>query len=290
MGDVVTDPAVEASGWGSERVDVDAYLRRIGYGGELAVTDEVLRRLHRAHAGTIPFENLDIVLGRPIDLDIARLQDKMVRRARGGYCYEHNLLFAAVLERLGFTVTRYVGRIRMGSDRVRPRSHMTLRVDVDGRGWLADVGFGGEGLLEPITFDDDEPAAQDSWVYRLHPLGGGVRVLQSRHGDTWFDLYSFAPEPQHLVDYESYNWYTSTHPRSPFTRGMVVQRTGGTVRHTLTRSVLTTVHAGGATDRRRLDDDEVLDTLGHTFGIVLDAGEIDGLRAALAASGRPGVR
>lgn len=113
------------------------------------------------------------------------------------------------------------------------------------------------------TLDDDEPAPQDSWVHRLRPLGDGVRVLQSRHGDAWFDLYSFAPEPQHLADYESYNWYTSTHPRSPFTRGMVVQRTGGSVRHSLTRSVLTTVHAGGATDRRRLDDDGVIDTLGH---------------------------
>ena len=129
------------------------------------------------------------------------------------------------------------------------------------------------------------PARQDSWTYRLHPIGDGIRVLQSRHGDGWFDLYSFAPEPQHLVDYVSYNWFTSTHPRSPFTRGIVVQRTGGAVRHTLTRSVLTSVHAGGETDRRGLSDEEIIDALRRTFGIVLRDDEVDALRATLAASG-----
>lgn len=266
------------SEWGVERVDLDAYLARLGYGGPLAATGEVLRALHRAHAATIPFENLDIVMGRPVDLDIDRLQDKLVRRPRGGYCYEHNLLFAAVLECIGFDVTRYVARVRMGSERLRPRSHMTLRVDVDGRAWLADVGFGGEGLLEPIAFDGG-PVRQDSWAYRLDARADGTHILQSRHGDRWFDLYAFAPEPQHFVDYVTYNWFTSTHPTSPFTQGIVVQRTGSTVRTTLTRSVLTTVAADGATERRALADDEVVDVLRSVFGIGLDGEELARLRA-----------
>jgi N-hydroxyarylamine O-acetyltransferase len=272
------------SEWGVERLDVGAYLARIAYDGELAVTADVLRALHRAHAATIPFENLDIVLGNGVDLDIDRLQDKMVRGSRGGYCYEHNLVFAALLERLGFTVTRYVGRVRMGSDQVRPRSHMMLRVDIDDRAWLADVGFGGEGLLEPIAFEDPVPSHQGRWIFRLVTADDGTRILQSRHSDGWFDLYGFVEEPQRFVDYVSYNWFTSTHPSSPFTRGIVVQRTDSEARRTLTRSVLTTIGADGSTDRRELSADVVPEVLRTVFGIALDPDEITRLRSAVSAA------
>ncbi|HSK95607.1 MAG TPA: arylamine N-acetyltransferase [Euzebyales bacterium] len=282
MGNAGTvDPrhAAAASEWGVDRLDVGAYLARIGYDGEPAVTAAVLRDLHRAHAAAIPFENLDIVLGKGVDLDIDRLQAKMIRRARGGYCFEHNLLFAALLERIGFRVTRYVGRVRMGSDQVRPRSHMMLRVDVDDRSWLADVGFGGEGLLEPVAFDDPAPSRQGAWVYRLVTSDGGLRILQSRHGDGWFDLYAFAEEPQHDVDYVSYNWFTSTHPTSPFTRGVVVQRTGDAVRWSLTHTELKTVGADGSADRRNVSPDDMPNVLRTVFGIVLDADERTRLRS-----------
>jgi N-hydroxyarylamine O-acetyltransferase len=269
------------SEWGVERLDVPAYLDRIGYEGPLQPTSDVLRALHRAHADTIPFENLDIVLGNGVDLDIDRLQEKMIHRSRGGYCYEHNLLFAALLERLGFAVTRYVGRVRMGSDEVRPRSHMMLRVDIDGRPWLADVGFGGEGLLEPVAYDDPRPSRQDGWTYRLVTADDGTRILQSRHSDGWFDLYGFAEEPQRFVDYVSYNWFTSTHGSSPFTRGIVVQRTGSVTRRTLTRLVLTTNGPDGATERREVPAGAVAATLRSEFGIVLDADEATRLGAAI---------
>ncbi len=132
-------------------IDLKAYLERLEYRGELAPTLETLKRLHFAHATHIPFENLEILLGRPIKLDRESLWTKMVTGRRGGYCFEQNALFATVLEELGFRVTRLAARVRLGVKEIRPRSHMLLAVEIEGNRWLADVGFGGEGLLHPLA-------------------------------------------------------------------------------------------------------------------------------------------
>ncbi|MBB4930906.1 N-hydroxyarylamine O-acetyltransferase [Lipingzhangella halophila] len=267
----VTDPAF---GWQSASLDVPAYLKRIGYSGALAPTLETLRALHRAHAATIPFENLDILLGAGIELDLEHLQDKLVRRGRGGYCYEQNLLFAAVLEHAGFRVCGLAARVRMGSDALRPTSHALLDVGVDGASWIADVGFGGEGLLEPIRLSPGTEARQGGWAYRLDEPGrDGTWVLRSRHPDDWFDMYSFTREPHYSVDYEVTNHYTATHPRSPFVRRMVVQRTGPDVRRTLVGLELTTTRPGAEPTRRELAPEEVPDTLSESFGLELDASQ-----------------
>jgi len=251
--------------WGSDIVEVDAYLERIGYRGQLTTSLSTLRALHRAHVDTIPFENVDVVLRRPIALDLAALQAKLIERRRGGYCYEHNLLFGALLERLGFGVTRLAARIRMGGDKVLPKSHMCLAVEAEGQRWFADVGFGGEGLLEPIPLHVDATATQGVWTYRLAPddIDGGWR-LQSHHADGWFDLYTFTGEPQHLVDFEVVNYYASTHPRSPFVAGLVVQRADEQVRHTLHNTRLTAAGPDGVVDRRKLADDELPSVLERT--------------------------
>ncbi|MGH8931615.1 MAG: arylamine N-acetyltransferase family protein [Egibacteraceae bacterium] len=262
------------SEWGSDRVDLDAYLRRITYDGPLTTSIDTLRGLHRAHAATIPFENLDILLGRPIPLDIDSLQDKLVRRPRGGYCYEHNLLFTAVLDRLGYRVTPLGARVRMGSDKLQPRSHALLRVRADGEDWLADVGFGGEGILEPIALVPGTTARQSGWTYRLDREPGGVWVLRSLHPDRWFDLYSFTGEPHHHVDYGVYNHSASTSPSSPFVNRVVVQRTGEQARHTLVGRDLTTTRPGGERTLRRVTDDELAGVLAATFGIVMEPGEV----------------
>ena len=153
--------------WGADRLDLSAYLHRIGYDRPLDATAETLRALHQAHVATIPFENLDVVFGNAVHVDMDSLQGKLVLRSRGGYCFEHNLLFAAVLDQAGFRVTRLAGRVHMGTDRPRPRTHMLLRVEADGKEWLADVGFGGEGLLEPLPLADGATARQGDWTYRL---------------------------------------------------------------------------------------------------------------------------
>ena len=123
----------------ADALDLPAYLERIGYAGDLNPSRSVLEALHLAHATHIPFENLDILLGRPIRLDLASLQAKLVKDRRGGYCFEQNLLFSAVLRQLGFSVTSLAARVRYRTTTLLPRTHMLLLVDLAGERWLADV-------------------------------------------------------------------------------------------------------------------------------------------------------
>jgi N-hydroxyarylamine O-acetyltransferase len=251
-------------------LDVDAYLRRIDYAGGLAPSRATLEALHRAHVTHIPFENLDIALGRPILLDVASLQAKLVAGRRGGYCFEQNLLFSAVLQALGFVVTQLAARVRLGADALRPRTHMTLRIDVDGGGWLADVGFGAAGPLLPVPFDGVR-SRQHAWTYRIAEEGD-QRVLQSFRGERREDLYAFTLEPQHRVDYELASHYTSTHPASPFTRIVTAQQVGPDVRRALRDLEYSEDDGSEITRRTLVDEAEVLDVLAGTFGLRLPAG------------------
>jgi N-hydroxyarylamine O-acetyltransferase len=261
---MVDDPMTDAA-----PLDLPAYLRRIGYAGELSPSRATLDALHVAHAAAIPFENLDILLGVPIRLDLASLQAKLVSRRRGGYCFEQNALFASVLERIGFRVTRLAARVRYGTDRVLPRTHMTLRVDVADAPILADVGFGADGLLLPVPMDG-VLSQQFGWSYRVME-SGGVHVLQSHRGDAWEDLYAFTHEPQLPVDYEIANHYTSTHPASRFTQRLTAQRLLQDVRWTLRDREL--IEDRGATIRTRVirDEDELLEILADVFGLEFPA-------------------
>lgn len=205
--------------------DYGAYLRRIG----LSRRPDWMA-VHRAHATTVPFENLDPVGGRPVSLALADLEAKLVASRRGGYCFEHNLLLAAGLASAGIAdVDLMLARVRYGQAAgvQRPLTHLLLRVTVNGSAWHADVGFGGDGLLDPIPFGPGVQSTQDGWVYRTVTDGNEV-VLQMQRDGQWVDLYGFEPDPAPLVDLEVANWYTSTHPRSPFVNNVIVsaQRTG----------------------------------------------------------------
>jgi len=266
----VTDPLPDDD-WQLDRLDLDAYLARLGLDGPVPPTPRGLRRIHRAHALAVPFENLDILLGRGIDLDLEAIQAKLVRRRRGGYCYEHNLLFGAALERLGFGVMRLSARVRMGSPHVRPHSHMLLRVEAEGTAWLADVGFGGEGLLDTLPFADGAVTSNpDGWNHALQSEETGDWVLRSLHPDGWFDLYAIGPEPQHRVDYEVVNWFLSTNPRSPFVTTLIAQRSTPELRLTLTDRRLVETRPDGAETVTELDDPGLVETLRERFGIPLD--------------------
>jgi N-hydroxyarylamine O-acetyltransferase len=274
-----TEPSpAEIGTWGGELLDLAAYFERTGCTVDRSPTVETLRALHRSHVLAIPFENVDVVLGRPPGLDIGHLQDKLVRRARGGYCYEQTLLFAAVLERLGYTVTGLAGRIRNGRDVHRPRSHAALRVRAGGQWWLADVGLGGERPLEPIPLTDGPVRRQGSWAYRLDALGDGEWVLRSLRRDGWFDLYSVDLARQLPGDYAVQNHYTATHPDSPFVSKVVAQRTAADARYGLRGTQLWITSGDGATEQQEVANDKVIDTLRDTFGIELTQEE----RAALA--------
>ncbi len=247
-------------------VDLQAYAARIEYAGEFTPTLATLRDVHLAHATHIPFENLDILLGRPIRLDLESLTAKLIDARRGGYCFEQNTLFAAVKEAIGFRVIRLAARVRMGAAEIRPRSHMLLAVDVENERWLADVGFGGEGLLLPVRLDSSESNRHFGWQYRVIPEDG-LHVLQSRRPEGWFDLYSFTLEEQHAVDYEVSNYFTSTFPQSPFVNRLVVQRPGKDVRLTLVNRQLTEQRPDGVSEIALRDDEAVLETLAERFGL-----------------------
>ncbi|MCP2256795.1 N-hydroxyarylamine O-acetyltransferase [Streptoalloteichus tenebrarius] len=275
--DAEPDAGSDGRGWNSARLDLPAYLDRLGHDGPLDPTAETLRRLHRAHIHAIPFENLDIVLGRPIRVDLPSVQDKLVRRRRGGYCYEHNSLFAAALERLGYEVGALAVRVRMGSDKIRPATHAALRVVAEGRTWLADVGFGGGGLLEPVELKDGAEARQGEWTVRLDREDVAIWVLRSWTPHGWLDVYSFGLDPSYPVDFAVSNHYVSTHPRSPFVARLVVQRYSDRKQVVLTDDTLTVTLSDGTRDSRRVEVAEVATLLTDELGVALDREEVDGI-------------
>jgi N-hydroxyarylamine O-acetyltransferase len=258
-------------------LDLEAYLGRIGYSGGLEPDYAVLGAIHLAHATHIPFENLDILLKRPIRLDLASLQDKLVTAARGGYCFEQNLLFSAVLQRLGFAVTQLAARVLYRSRRKLPRTHMLLLVGVEGATWLADVGFGVEGLLLPVPFGSGREARQFAWTYRVVEADGEW-ILQSLGNGSWTDLYSFSLAPQLAVDFEPANYYTATHPDSRFVRTLTVQLPTPEVRYMLRNRELVLDRGGTVTRRVLADDDELLTVLAEVFGLRFPAGARFGYR------------
>jgi N-hydroxyarylamine O-acetyltransferase len=198
--------------------DLDAYLERIGLDGPPSVA-----QVHRAHATSIPFENLDPHCGIPVSLALEDVQRKLVSERRGGYCFEQNLLLKAALEALGAQVDLLLARVRFGAPPgvTRPRSHLVLRVRAEGSDWHADVGFGAGTLLEPVPFGPGTEHEQSGWRFRVvqeeHEL-----VLQTVGGEEWVDVYGFLAHSVPFVDLETSNWFTSTHPRSPFVTGLRV--------------------------------------------------------------------
>jgi N-hydroxyarylamine O-acetyltransferase len=246
--------------------DLGAYFERIGDSGPVAATAEVLDRVHLAHATTIPFENLDILLGRPIRIDLESLQAKLVRGRRGGYCFEQNTLFAAALECIGFPLTPLAARVRFGGTRLTPRVHMLLKVDVADGSRLADVGFGADGLLQSLPMEPGRESRQFDRTYRVVEEGQGL-ILQSHRPEGWFDLYWFTLEPHFPVDFEMANHYTSTYPTSIFRQVLIAQRQTPENRFVLHNREFTVMRGGETTQRDLADDAEVRRVLSATFGL-----------------------
>jgi N-hydroxyarylamine O-acetyltransferase len=201
-------------------MNLDTYFRRIGYVGSHAPTLETLRDLHRAHLLSVPFENLDIHLGRHILLDEARLFDKIVRQKRGGFCYEQNGLFAAVLRQMGYDVTLLEARVHAHDwPSGTPFDHLTLVVQLEER-WLVDVGFG-DSFLDPLRFDFAGPQVQANGVFRVtHDGDSGIHARQTNSGD-WHDEYRFRLKARALQNFVVGCEYHQTSPESHFTQQRV---------------------------------------------------------------------
>ncbi|MFD3535159.1 arylamine N-acetyltransferase [Streptomyces sp. NPDC058664] len=279
-------PRVEGESglWSGDELDLDAYLARIGYererDGELTPGLRVLKALHRAHVGAVPFENLDVVLGRPVPLDLKSLQGKLVARRRGGYCYEQNSLFAAVLERIGFEVAGRGARNRSRGTVLPPVTHALLVVAIEGEQWLADVGFGWQGPLEPVPLRDGARVEQSGWTFGVRVEDEGIHVLRSLRPRGWTDLYAFSPQTLYPGDFTVMNHYSSSHPQSRFLGQVVAQRPGADVRKALVRETLSVVRTDGVTEERVVTAAELTATLEGEFGIELDDEERAGLERA----------
>jgi len=200
--------------------DLDAYLARIGLSGRPG-----LRELHLAHSTSIPFESLDPQMGLAVSLAREDIFDKLVSSRRGGYCFEHNLLLAAALEELGAEVELYLARVLFAAAPgvLRPRSHLVLKVDLDGESWHADVGFGGRPMFEPLPWGPGEEHLQAGWRYQIVERQPEY-VLQAFEEGAWADAYAFLPHPVPMVDAETSNWWTATNPSSRFVTGFLVSR------------------------------------------------------------------
>jgi N-hydroxyarylamine O-acetyltransferase len=247
--------------------DLESYLTRIG----LSDQRPTLSAIHRAHATAIAFENFDPSAGRPVPLDVDALADKLVTRRRGGYCFEQNLLLKAALEAVGLgQVDLMLARVRIGgTGDDRPLDHLLLRVNEGGRPWLADVGFGGGGLLDPLAFEVGAESDQSGWRYRLVEDGPEL-VVQGFQDDAWRDMFGFLPEPVPLIDVEVSNWYTATYPSSPFVTGVMVGRRSAERCLSLFANegvVLVERPVGGASEITEVASDTVPTLLAERFGV-----------------------
>jgi N-hydroxyarylamine O-acetyltransferase len=262
-------PFVESSG--AHSLDLDGYLARIGHTGPRDASLEALQGIVAAHTRTIPFENLDVLRGRGISLEPAAIERKLVGDRRGGYCFEQNGLLLMVLEALGFRATPLGARVRLQRPRdyTPPRTHLFLRVEIDGVPWLADVGIGGLSPTAPIRLELDVEQTTPHEPRRI--VREGDRFFhQARLGGEWADVYEFTLEEMPPIDRELANWFTSTHPESHFRHRLMVARAPAPgVRLTLLNDEFTVRRvAGGVETTRRVNDaDALLDLLAEQFGL-----------------------
>jgi N-hydroxyarylamine O-acetyltransferase len=252
--------------------DIAAYFARIGYSGPRTPSLTTLQAIVARHPATIPFENFEVLLKRPVRLDPTSLRSKLVDRLRGGYCFEQNSLLLNVLGTLGFDVTGLMARVVWGvpAGHSLPRTHMVLRVKLSEGYYLADVGFGGLNPTAPLAFELSTEQATPHETYRLAKADTEFE-LQARLGEVWIGLYRFSLLPQIAADYEMANWFTSTHPESLFRCHLLVARAGEGCRYSLFDNQLTTHYLADGRKRQVLSGAaELGEVLSQFFGIVLE--------------------
>jgi N-hydroxyarylamine O-acetyltransferase len=249
-------------------LDIDAYLERINYRGPLEPTAETLRRLQVAHLLAVPFENLSIHAGEPIVLDDEALFDKVVARRRGGFCYELNGLFAALLRALGFEVEMLSAAVWGSAGKFgREFDHMALLVNLEER-WLADVGFG-ESFVEPLRLDERGVQTQGARAFRIDREGDRLTLLKRDEGGDWVAQYRFSLTPHVYADYAEMCLYQQTSPESHFTQGRVCTRLTPEGRVTLSRLRLITTDGDGRRERELAGEQEFEEALREHFGVVM---------------------
>jgi N-hydroxyarylamine O-acetyltransferase len=251
-------------------MDLNAYFDRIAYHGPTEPSRELLGALTLRHTQSIPFENLDVLLGRPIRLDTEALFQKLVHERRGGYCFEQNGLFLEVLRALAFQVTPLSARVRWQRPRdfIPPRTHVFIRVELEGESWLTDVGVGALSLTAPLRLATSDAQVTPHETRRI-VQEGALLFHQVRIGDSWQDVCEFTLEEMPPIDRELGNWFTSAHPQSHFKNRLIVARAGEFgQRITLLNDELTIRDRSGSASTRRIRSaSELLAILDEHFGL-----------------------
>ncbi|MEX3789856.1 arylamine N-acetyltransferase [Paraburkholderia sp. BR14374] len=259
----------------SHSVNLENYFARIGYQGPRAATLEVLRAIHLLHPAAIPFENLNPLTRQPVRLELEAIERKLVTQKRGGYCFEQNILFANVLMQLGFKITPMLARVIWGREpgTISPRTHMVLRLDIDGDEWIADVGFGGVTLTAPLRLTAGLAQPIPLGTFRLANAGHDTVYLEVLAPDeSWSRVYHVDLRAVEWVDYEISNWYTSTSPDSKFVNNLLACRVLPELRLALFNDQLNERDAQGqiVSERRLASAAELADCLRERFGLNLE--------------------
>ena len=261
-------------------VDVAAYLARVG-AQVLAPDLAGLQRLHEAHVRTFTFDNIDVLLEQHPGVELADIQAKFVGRGRGGYCFEHATLFAAVLDALGYDVVRMLARV--GDVTASARTHCVVAVRLDGTRWLCDPGFG-LSLMHPIPLEDGAREDHGGWAYRVvrvdQGASGAVWELQRQRDDRWELMHTTDELPVQQADVRAGHHFTSTYPTSHFRHGLMVTRHLADRHVAVTHETLTVRRPGTPTEHRELAEGELESLLGE-LRVGLTADETERLLAVV---------
>ena len=249
--------------------DLVLYLRRLGFDAPPAPTLETLRQLQLRHTGVFPFENLTTLSGEPVLIDLPSIEQKVLHDGRGGYCYELNNLFLALLQDLGFDARAISGRVVMGQPEGAwtARTHRLSLVIINDVRYITDVGFGGMVPTAPLLLDTraEQPTPHESYRIDLHVDGF---TLRANVAGEWRAMYIFDLQRQEDIDFAVGNWYVSTHPESTFVKQLMVARTGEGWRRTLNNGSFAIHRIGHDSERREVTDvQELIGLLGSEFGI-----------------------
>lgn len=251
---------------------LDDYFARIGYTAVPAVNLETLRALHLQHNSHIPFENIEVVLPREIELSDEAIFNKLVIARRGGYCFEQNGLFERVLREIGFEVRSLLGRVVLSNPpHMPPRTHRVVLVTLGDEQWIADVGFGGLTLTAPVRLKAESEQETPHGLYRLQQAGPDW-ILQFRHHDRWQSLYQFEMGQQYQADFVMGNFHSAHWPQSHFRHHLLMclhQPDGGKL--TLTNYHFTHWQNGHVVEEKTLPDTQALyDIMQQRFGLGTD--------------------
>lgn len=235
--------------------NTNLYLQRLGFDAPPTPTLETLRQLQLRHTAQFVFENLATISAEPVLIDLVSIEDKVLQQGRGGYCYELNHLFYALLLELGFDARAISGRVVMNQPEGSwtARTHRLSLVTIDGMRYITDVGFGGMVPTAPLLLDCEDEQSTPHEPYRIDKQNDGY-LLRAKVAAEWRPMYLFDLQRQEDIDYTVGNWYVSTHPESPFAQRLMVARTGDGWRKTLNNGSFAVHHIGSDSERRDVVD------------------------------------